>query len=791
MVPHRPPSKNPSVSTGSASATSWADSARSILLALALLAGLAVFLSVVHPHYPIQEWLFWRYSAAATLAGVWAASCAAAGCFVLTRLRMGSTRGADQLALAFPVGVLVFQLSIFVLGLAGLLGTFTFVALPLAFLLLGFYPLYQALRGLRDAATIRSLPELAVVVFGLGGIALLYFQLLTPEAFSWDARWYHLPLAQQYALQGAVKPFPEGWWLSSYPHSASLVFAWAFLLPVGQLFDRLELCAHIELAVFLATIASIPTLVRALDPRASGRRTWAAIFLFPGIFLYDSNLHVGADHMAALWCIPLALTFLRVWRSWSVRDAVVFGAITGAVIFAKYSAWSMLLFPSCAFLVRAAWLGIRRLRGSQQRVLPALLSCGAMVFLISTPFWLKNWIAYGDPLYPVFYGHLNVHPWTPESPGSFKIFVSFQSPPAPGWEGVKDALLAAITFSFKPNDWWSNHRDVPVFGSLFTLSLLCLPFVRARARVWLAYLAAMMAIVVWYLSNHQDRLLQAWLPFMAAATIVTLGLVWRRRTPMVRALLVLLVAAQIVWGGDVPFLPTHNLLGDSPLRAASSLMASGFVKKEHRLRPYGALSELSVELPPDARVLLHEINLQIGISRLVVNDQWQGRISYETLQSPAAIYHELRSLGVSHMIWTTDRASDWNSVASALAFLGFALNHAELPRTVGEFTVANFPATPPADAWNNRVAVFACGYPFPSGLYELSRLVAPGTGRPAATPIASVADVTAAIASAGYLVVEPSCAPKLPAAVESDFHRSYAWDRLRLYVRKAQPSHAP
>jgi len=233
------------------------------------------------------------------------------------------------------------------------------------------------------------------------------------------------------------------------------------------------------------------------------------------------------------------------------------------------------------------------------------------------------------------------------------------------------------------------------------------------------------------------------------------------------------------------------LLGDSPLRAASSLMASGFVKKEHRLRPYGALSELSVELPPDARVLLHEINLQIGISRLVVNDQWQGRISYETLQSPAAIYHELRSLGVSHMIWTTDRASNWNSVASALAFLGFALNHAELPRTVGEFTVANFPATPPADAWNNRVAVFACGYPFPSGLYELGRLVAPGTGRPAATPIASVADVTAAIASAGYLVVEPSCAPKLPAAVESDFHGSYAWDRLRLYVRKAQPSHAP
>jgi hypothetical protein len=220
-------------------------------------------------------------------------------------------------------------------------------------------------------------------------------------------------------------------------------------------------------------------------------------------------------------------------------------------------------------------------------------------------------------------------------------------------------------------------------------------------------------------------------------------------------------------------------------------MASGFVKKEHRLQPYGALSELSVELPPDARVLLHEINLQIGISRLVVNDQWQGRISYETLQSPSAIYSELRSLGVSHMIWSTGRASNWNSVASSLAFLGFALNYAQIPRTVGEFTVANFPAAPPPDAWNNRVAALTCGYPVASGVYELGRLVAPGTGRPTATPIASVNDLASAIASAGYLVVEPSCAPTLPAAVESDFHRAYSYDRLRLYVRKAPALPAP
>ena len=50
------------------------------------------------------------------------------------------------------------------------------------------------------------------------------------------------------------------------------------------------------------------------------RLTWIAMFLFPGIFLYDSNLHAGADHIAALFCIPLVLALLRVWRSWTTAQ---------------------------------------------------------------------------------------------------------------------------------------------------------------------------------------------------------------------------------------------------------------------------------------------------------------------------------------------------------------------------------------------------------------------------------------------------------------------------------------
>jgi hypothetical protein len=760
---------------------------RIVLLCLALAFGLGLFLATVNRHYAIGHWLIWRYLTAAGLATFWAAACAAMGCWLGTRLGLCAGGNRDELALAFPLGVLAFQLAVFLLGLCHLLGSFTFVALPVGFLLVGASALRQAIRGGKRVAAIRSPADLVLVLFGSGGIALLYFQLLSPEPFSWDARWYHLPLAQQYALQGSIKAFPEGWWLGSYPHSASLLYTWAFLLPAGLPWDKLELCAHLEMAVFLATLASIPPLVRALDPQATGRRTWVAIFLFPGIFLYDGNLHAGADHMAALWCIPLALAFIRVWRSWAVRDAILFGVLTAAVILSKYSAWSMLLFPSAAFLVRAAWLGVRRLRGGSQPVLAALLLCGAAVLLVSAPHWLKNWVWYGDPLYPVFYRTLDVHPWTPEAPGSFDIFLSFTTRPKPGWEGWKDAILAAFTFSFKPNDWWSNHRDVPVFGSLFTLTLLCLPFLRARLRLWLAYAAGLVTIVVWYRSNHQDRLLQAFLPLMAAATVTTLGLLWRHRQVPVRVLVAALVAAQIAWGGDVPFFPTHHLVNDSPLRVVSNFLASGFLRTGRRLLPYGELGQIGTELPTGARVLLHELNLQMGIGRLVVNDQWQGRISYEALASPAAIYDELLRLEVSHLVWKTGKACNWNSVASSLAFLGFALNHAVAPHAWGEYTLARFPSARPPAAWNEQVAVLSCdrGQPFPPGRYALPSLVAPNTGRPPATALAPLGEPASAVRDAGFLVVDPSCTKELPPEVADAFHKPYEYDKLRLYVRKA------
>ena len=141
---------------------------------------------------------------------------------------------------------------------------------------------------------------------------MLYFSILSPDPLL--HRWYPCPSR---AFPPPPPPPPPGagrregyggWYVGTSPHLASFLYTWAFLQPASDLFDRIELAAHIEFVCFLFMLAAIPVLVRRLVRGTRARFTWVARFLFPGIFLYDSSLVTGADHVAAIFAYDLRLT---------------------------------------------------------------------------------------------------------------------------------------------------------------------------------------------------------------------------------------------------------------------------------------------------------------------------------------------------------------------------------------------------------------------------------------------------------------------------------------------------
>ena len=211
--------------------------------------------------YPLHQWLVWRFAGYWLLSGVWLAACWSLGFVIVKRLIAHGMRASERLTLSLAVGVLGFVYLVFVVGLLGGLGWLTFFALPAVCLAVGGRPLWRhlssALRHAKHSGWLtppRGL-ALAVWLYGIGGLLILYFQILSPEPFSFDTRWYHIPLGQRYAVTGSVSRFDEGWWFGGYPHLASYLYAWAYLLPLGKLFDRLELCAHLEFALFEQVLA--------------------------------------------------------------------------------------------------------------------------------------------------------------------------------------------------------------------------------------------------------------------------------------------------------------------------------------------------------------------------------------------------------------------------------------------------------------------------------------------------------------------------------------------------------
>jgi len=710
-----------------------------LALTILLLAAGVHFVWWVDRLYPIQDWLFWHYLSYWVLVAGWTLGLVSTGWAVLGRLRLSHWSIGERLVVSHAVGFFGFFLMMFVLGLSGLYGGVLFFGLPLAMIAVGVRPLWRevaprAEAWLRTAKPPSFLHGIAIA-FGALCLALIYFAILSPANVSFDSDWKHLGVAQHYAASGGIVRFDEGWLPGAAPHLASVIYAWAFLLPLGNLFDVVELAAHQEFVLFLATLVAINVLVGRLVPGSAPRVAWVARFLFPGVMLYDSSLSVGADHIAAVWSAPIFLVLMRYWDEASPKVAALLACVMAGAMLTKYSAvLPMTLFPIVAVAVRAGW-GVWRARPVDASIIRRELSGPAVALgvglVLTAPHYLKNWIFYADPLYPMLHAYLPSAPWSPESAYFWADSMGGRWKPAPGWEGVWETLRALFSFSYVPHDYGSFHRNLPVFGSLFTILIFALPWCGRNARwLWAAVGYVLSGILLWYVNHHQDRHLQMLLPAMAACTGAILIHVWSKGRAA-RVALAGLVLLQVIWGSDVYFFQTHAM-ARSPVKKSIDLISAGFEGKREERFAVGqrGLVAISDQLPEDAVVLLHQGRFRLGLRRPIVVDRnrWQQRIRYDQLREPREIYDELSDLGVTHLVWS-DASRAESNLASDLAFYGFVTEHGAAQRGSGSLRLSAMPPDRPSVQYGDaEVAYSGCDKRYPGGVYHLSQLRVPSAG---------------------------------------------------------------
>jgi hypothetical protein len=779
---------------------------RRIALILVLVAAIAFFGDHVNRFYPIEEWLFWVYARAWVAALCFGAACTSAGQALLRRCLGRTLPFAEHFALSFGLGVWLFGAVVFVAGLLHLLHPWFFFLAPLALLLLGASSTLCWLRRARrllDARPVRRrrpgqrLLLQLIALSGCVGIAALYFLILTPDNVAYDARWYHLPLAEHYAARGAIEPSVEGWAFAAYPHFTSFLYTWAMLVPVDRYFDKVAICSHIEFVCFLATLVGVVASARRLLPRVRQPVAWVAMFVFPEIFLYDSTLSTGADHVAAMWAPLILIALLRTLREQSLRFAAVLAAMLGAAICTKFTAVLIALFPAFATLVWASWRAARPSPNVARLHYVKLLGIATVVGLaVTAPHWLKNLVWYENPLYPTLHHVFGGKPWTSEfSPPFENWFYSKDYHASRDWEGLRRTLWALVDYSFVPNDWPNLHGDVPVFGSLATLTLPCLLLLPHTRRLWLAQAAIHSGIFVWFSVHHFDRYLQTLLPWMAAVLSATCCLLWQQGF-FTRVALGLLASLQAVWGGDVYFFPTHAMAG-SAIKKSVDLLATGF-QKNNSLRytvPFQPYLEVARGLPRKATVLVHENHVHWALSRASISD-WQGTqagISYGRLSGVRETHALLKRLGVSHVYWDNGSSKGYDTLAADLNFFSLA-EFVLLPgRRVGHQVIAPLPdSLPNEDFVNDRVLLLGCADNYANGVYRLNQLVAsdhdpkrrypsPEERLPREVP---PAELDTAIDRAGLAVVDPGCYPQISNQVRSQgFEKIGRRTRIELFAR--------
>jgi hypothetical protein len=779
---------------------------RAALVTVALFAAGAFLAYWTHRITPIQHWLAWRYVAYWASSLTLLASCTVAGVRLLELLVRRYFGFGEHVVLSAALGVLAFASLWFALGVLHLYSVWTFALSPLALLAFGanatrrWLGRYRRHRGLRGTVKGQHTGlRTALRTYGVLALGLLYFPILSPDNIAYDARWYHLATAERYAVMGGISRFPEGWFLGTYPQLATWLYSYAFSSPARLTFDKVELAAHLEFVLFLFSVFSIPVVVRRILGGRHQAMAWVARLLFPGVFLYDSSLAGGADHVASIWAAPIFLSFLRAYQALKFRECILFACCAGGALLTKYSVAGMVVFPGVALVLRALFLAFRARRGGRAALKPVLALVVTLVagLVVTSSHWLKNWIWYRNPVYPLAYDLFRSKPWTTDSPDRFGHFMPTEWYAPRTWAGVVASLKATLSFAFVPNDWPMFHGHVPVFGFLLTLSLPALLFIRPRKRLFALVACTHVAIAVWYWMFHQDRYLQSLVPWMAAV-VACIGIeVWRLGLGP-RIGVVLLVALQLAWGGDTPFIPGHVMNGGTPYQAVITLLSSSYRKDfERRFETYAPFERVKEHVRPGGKLLIHEQHLHLGMAVPVVSDWigWQGGISYVRMGSPAQIYASLQRMGVSDVLWSAT-SKGYDSLGGDLAFYSFVTSYTRATTSLGGQTLSRLVERLPdgGSAFQDKALVLGCGDLYASGLYRLSDLSVtvlavprkPSDFPKPRAPVPAPNELAGVLSQVDALAVNRHCFRLQPRPDAHGLERVAERQGFELWVRRAQ-----
>lgn len=296
-----------------------------------------------------------------------------------TLVRLFRLKAPAGVGLGFGLGLL--SLVAFALAATGLTEPAAVQALLLLLAGWGLLELWFQLRPVR--LTVRTVFRAEGLIAGVALMLglVITFALFQPTFF-YDALTFHLAMPQSYLLTGDVSPRPFITY-SYFPQNLEMLYLLA-LAAGGVVPAQL-----VNALVWLALILSARDLGRELFGARAGAFSALALALLP--CLSQAAILLSNDPAVALFGLTGLWFLARIQTEPGGKAFALWGASLGLAAGAKPTAYLFVLLPQ----------GLAALF-SRGRSLRGLLLAGAAGIALVSPWWIRNLVSIGNPLFPFF-----------------------------------------------------------------------------------------------------------------------------------------------------------------------------------------------------------------------------------------------------------------------------------------------------------------------------------------------------------------------------------------------------
>jgi hypothetical protein len=465
--------------------------------------------------------------------------------------------------------------------------------------------------------------------------ALNLVSVLAPPT-DWDTLTYHLAEPSYFIRQGKMSFIPYRDWPN--PFTAEMWNVLALLLGSDRLAQVFQWCMGLAAASALYILAAHRT------SRSVGFLAATVFYASPHVLSLATSAKSDLAWMTFLF---LSLHTLLCWKErGEVRWLWLSALFTGLTLATKFQGllWAPAIGLALLFLQGADW---KRAPG---RVVGRVALYGVITGVIASPWWIRNWVGGGDPIWPYGYPVFHSDYW---SQTLHNKYASWNQGPG---QGMAHYILGLWNLTVNQSAWQFGLRlpITPVVLGLLPLVVVLWGRVSKNSRVFLMviFLAVFAHYTIWFETYQQTRYL-----FPALALLVvpaTYALLHLLRNPLTKWVAVGFVAISLVFFLGYGILYNAQFL---PV-AVGAEQEDDFLAK--KVSFYEDIGWVNNNLPADGRLLFYPLKTYYldRDYRRTDGTYWM----VEASTPPQEYLDRLKQSGITHVFVTGDILNDDESV---------------------------------------------------------------------------------------------------------------------------------